>query len=134
MCRPAHLPHIYHLVEKGKSWSDAHMYCRKEYSDLAAVHDERDLARVRELTKGLLNTWIGLHTNTESWRWSLENQGSDGEDKAEFMMWNDDEPNGSGYYRVCAAMLGDGSSADQSCDNQFSFFCYEKSNYDLYLD
>ncbi|XP_045926870.1 lithostathine-2-like [Micropterus dolomieu] len=64
------------------------------------------MAKLNDLIGRYDNIWIGLHSDTEAWKWSLENQdyyGDEGE--AGFRMWNNDEPNGDGYYKVCAAML-----------------------------
>uniref|UniRef100_A0A3Q0RAR5 C-type lectin domain-containing protein n=1 Tax=Amphilophus citrinellus TaxID=61819 RepID=A0A3Q0RAR5_AMPCI len=125
---PACLPHIYHLVQSAMTWTRAQKYCRSQYTDLAVVHNVQDMARLSKLTEGLYNVWIGLQADTESWGWSLENQDYYGEGEAEFRMWNVGEPNGTNYYKVCAAMLGSGSWADLLCNSQHSFFCYNKSN------
>uniref|UniRef100_A0A3Q4GNT6 C-type lectin domain-containing protein n=1 Tax=Neolamprologus brichardi TaxID=32507 RepID=A0A3Q4GNT6_NEOBR len=109
---PGCFPHLYNLVEYGKNWAGAQEYCRNKYTDLATVHNEQDLAKLRNLTKGLHNVWIGLIPDTET----------------EFRMWNDGEPNDLGHHKVCAAMLENGKWADVECNNQLPFFCYNKSN------
>uniref|UniRef100_A0AAZ1X7M1 C-type lectin domain-containing protein n=1 Tax=Oreochromis aureus TaxID=47969 RepID=A0AAZ1X7M1_OREAU len=124
---PGYFPHLYHLVEYGKSWAGAQEYCRNMYTDLATAHKEQDLAKLRKLTEGLQNVWIGLIPDTEAWRWSLENQHYYGEGEAEFRMWDDGEPNGSGHHKVCAAMLENGKWADVECNSQLPFFCYNKN-------
>lgn len=125
---PGYFPHLYNLVEYGRNWARAQEYCRNKYTDLAIVHNEQDLAKLRNLTERFSNVWIGLIPDTEAWKWSLENQDYYGEGETEFRMWNDGEPNGLGHHKVCAAMLKNGKWADVECNSQLPFFCYNKSN------
>ncbi|XP_014185661.1 lymphocyte antigen 75-like [Haplochromis burtoni] len=124
---PGYFPHLYNLVEYGRNWTRAQEYCRNKYTDLAIVHNEQDLAKLRNLTEGFSNVWIGLIPDTEAWKWSLENQDYYGEGETEFRMWNDGEPNGLGHHKVCAAMLKNGKWADVECNSQLPFFCYNKN-------
>lgn len=126
---PACFPRLYILVSQAKDWSSAKQFCRNKYTDLACVHNEKDLAMVNKLTKGLLSVWIGLQPDTEAWRWSLEYQNYYVEGGAEFRMWASNEPNvGPGYYKACVAMLPSGEWADQACSVTYPFICYYKSN------
>ncbi|XP_039905215.1 macrophage mannose receptor 1-like [Simochromis diagramma] len=125
---PVCFPRLYILVSQAKDWSSAKQFCRNTYTDLACVHNEKDLAMVNKLTKGLYSVWIGLQPDTEAWRWSLEYQNYYVEGGAEFRMWASNEPNvGPGYYKACVAMLPSGEWADQACGVTYPFICYYKN-------
>uniref|UniRef100_A0A3Q0SEW7 C-type lectin domain-containing protein n=1 Tax=Amphilophus citrinellus TaxID=61819 RepID=A0A3Q0SEW7_AMPCI len=112
---PVCLPHIYRLIDIGTTWTGAQRYCRKYHTDLAAVHNAQDVTKLRAVLRGIQKIWIGLQADTASWRWSLENQDYYGEGEAGFRRWAVGEPNGTIYYRVCAAMLENGNWSDQLC-------------------
>uniref|UniRef100_A0A8C6SUY6 C-type lectin domain-containing protein n=1 Tax=Neogobius melanostomus TaxID=47308 RepID=A0A8C6SUY6_9GOBI len=64
--------HVYHLINKTKSWSDAQQYCRKYYTDLATVNDMTDQERLKEAAEGK-QVWIGLYQMSDKqreWHWS----------------------------------------------------------------
>ncbi len=48
------------FVERELSWSDAQLYCRKLYTDLASVRDEKENQEIQHLAKNR-SVWIGLY-------------------------------------------------------------------------
>ncbi len=126
---PACFPRLYILVEQAKTWAEAQSYCRWKYTDLATVHNELDLAKLNDLISNYDNIWIGLHTDTEAWRWCLENQDYYGEEEAGFRMWAHGEPNaGLAHYKVCASVLNTGEWVDVLCSLICQFICYKGKN------
>ncbi|XP_067333286.1 macrophage mannose receptor 1-like isoform X2 [Channa argus] len=121
---PSYSLRLYILVTQLKTWTDAQSYCRSMYTDLATVQNEEQLAELNQLIGTNPSVWIGLSADTEAWRWSLENQAYYGKGEADFRMWNSQEPNGGGYYKVCVAMATGGTWTDQLCINTLAFICY----------
>lgn len=115
------------------NWFQAQDYCRENYTDLATVDNDKDMAQMTNLImmNSIQSVWFGLQTDTgiNTWRWSLENQDYYGEGQAAFRMWNVDQPNyDPGLYKSCAAMLLNGHWGADDCESTFPFFCYNKSN------
>lgn len=50
----------YIFVETELSWSDAQLYCRKRYTDLASVRNEEENQEIQLLAKNR-SVWIGLY-------------------------------------------------------------------------
>ncbi|KAK2894329.1 hypothetical protein Q8A73_016813 [Channa argus] len=123
---PSYSLRLYILVTQLKTWTDAQSYCRSMYTDLATVQNEEQLAELNQLIGTNPSVWIGLSADTEAWRWSLENQAYYGKGEADFRMWNSQEPNGGGYYKVCVAMATGGTWTDQLCINTLAFICYNE--------
>uniref|UniRef100_A0A3B5A657 C-type lectin domain-containing protein n=1 Tax=Stegastes partitus TaxID=144197 RepID=A0A3B5A657_9TELE len=51
------------------SWSDAQLYCRDRYTDLASVRNEEENRKIQRLTKES-STWIGLFRSGKTREWS----------------------------------------------------------------
>lgn len=125
---PACFPHLYILVEEAKTWTEAQRYCKEKYTDLASVRNKQDLAQLNNLIGSNSYVWIGLHTDPEAWRWSLENQDYYGEGEAGFRKWANGEPNGQAYNKVCAVMFKNGYWVDGHCTTTLPFICYNGKN------
>uniref|UniRef100_A0A3B4VNA9 C-type lectin domain-containing protein n=1 Tax=Seriola dumerili TaxID=41447 RepID=A0A3B4VNA9_SERDU len=71
----SHIHYEYHLIKETKSWEDAQMYCKKNYTDLATIGSHDDMNRLVDMTKTKAETtgiWIGLRDSKKlSWMWSL---------------------------------------------------------------
>ncbi|XP_051259609.1 lymphocyte antigen 75-like [Dicentrarchus labrax] len=120
-------PRLYILVEKPSTWDKAQSYCREKYTDLASVHNERDLAKLNTLIENNSSVWIGLKPVTKAWTWSLQNQSYYGDGEADFRVWAVGEPSAPQYYTLCVSMGGDGHWKDELCEAKFTFLCCNKS-------
>lgn len=119
----------YILHDNTASFADAQKYCRERYTDLASVHNAEDLKKLKAILHRRLNVWIGLHADTEAWRWSqrtrpfynpLTKPAVFG-----YRNWATGEPDaGSMSYRSCAAMARGGTWSAEHCTMQYEFVCY----------
>ncbi|KAL3987688.1 hypothetical protein ACER0C_014803 [Sarotherodon galilaeus] len=123
---PACFPQIYHISQSPETWTVAREKCRSKYTDLATIETKQDVLKIRTLTKTLSYVWIGLHADTESWRWSLENQNYFNAQEAGFRMWDDGEPSGSEYYKICVKLQNNGKWTVQLCETPAPLFCYNE--------
>ncbi|XP_060713780.1 macrophage mannose receptor 1-like isoform X2 [Tachysurus vachellii] len=60
--------HKYHLILENKTWYEAQLYCRQNYTDLVSIRDQQHNEEV--MIKGLNSTkpfWIGLLC--DDWQW-----------------------------------------------------------------
>ncbi|XP_028267899.1 macrophage mannose receptor 1-like [Parambassis ranga] len=99
------------IVNQYKTWSEAQLYCREHYTDLASVRNQAENDRINKITQ-YKTVWIGLHR--EQWMWV------DGTPLS-FRQWNPEEPNGDG--NTACVLLHEDHWDDASCDNKFYFFC-----------
>ncbi|XP_039907356.1 macrophage mannose receptor 1-like [Simochromis diagramma] len=64
----------YIYVEQKMDWLEAQSYCRQNYTDLAPVSTEKDVNKLKQLSRNVAHhIWIGLVRNSpgnENWRWS----------------------------------------------------------------
>ncbi|ROL29817.1 C-type lectin BfL-1 [Anabarilius grahami] len=101
-------------------WSDAQMYCRQHYTDLATIDDHMDLSEllrsVHQDYKG--NVWIGLHRKGAKAPWIWSDQS-----KSTFMPWAPMQPNNYGSNQYCV-IVADGAVNDLDCQNKFPSVCY----------
>lgn len=108
------------------TWAEALRYCREKYTDLASVHNEEELNKLKTTAsryyKG--HVWLGLYDNIDSWKWSLEEEGYYGDGEAEFGMWNSGKPNNKGGYENCVQMEDNGFWSDVVCETHQKFVCY----------
>ena len=70
------------------SWDKAQLHCRKYFTDLAAITDQREENRLKNVTTGKVYGmfWIGLYFDNEYWMWS-------GGGRATDIPWASDQPN-----------------------------------------
>nr|XP_055035542.1 C-type mannose receptor 2-like [Misgurnus anguillicaudatus] len=121
--------HQYHFISESKNWTEAQRYCRENYTDLATIDNMDEMNRLMNTVNGSYNgsAWIGLYYDVNSWRWSLENNDFYQEGERDFRNWYH-EPNNYGGNELCVYMNYDGQWFDSSCDNFFSFVCYNANN------
>lgn len=80
-------------VDRYVSWYEAQRYCRKFYTDLAPIRNQRDLARLHQLDNIDFDVDIflfGLRKDSETWKWS--GGGEVSED-----LWGDGQPSNQQY-------------------------------------
>lgn len=106
------------------NWFDAQTHCRTQYTDLASVQNEQELAQLDLLIDSQLHVWIGLCPDPDSWKWSLQNPAYYGVGEDGFRLWAAGEPN-EAYYKDCVAMGSDGQWVDLLCDTIYPFVCYD---------
>ncbi|XP_058613434.1 macrophage mannose receptor 1-like [Onychostoma macrolepis] len=114
----------YHFVNESKSWTEAQRYCRQNYTDLVTIDNMEEMNRLINTVNGSYNgsAWIGLYDDVNSWRWSLEDNDFYQEGEREFRNWYH-EPSKTAN-ELCVYMDHNGNWFDYSCDNYFSFVCY----------
>ncbi|XP_013770137.1 putative C-type lectin domain-containing protein LINC00083 [Pundamilia nyererei] len=75
----------YHFVYEQKNWTEAQQHCRQYYTDLAAIEsmeDVKTLNNMADLEKMKYSeysnrAWIGLYNDVNSWRWSMDDTGTE---------------------------------------------------------
>uniref|UniRef100_H2MXT2 C-type lectin domain-containing protein n=1 Tax=Oryzias latipes TaxID=8090 RepID=H2MXT2_ORYLA len=107
-------------IDKSMTWSEAQIYCREHYSDLASVRNMKDNEEITKLIPNRRNVWIGLFR--DSWKWS------DGSSLS-FKYWSRSEPNGPTENCGAGYSSGSGTWVDISCSHKFAFICYSKSRF-----
>uniref|UniRef100_A0A672FN56 C-type lectin domain-containing protein n=1 Tax=Salarias fasciatus TaxID=181472 RepID=A0A672FN56_SALFA len=66
----------HYYISKAMNWKDAQTHCRKYYTDLSAINDQKDTEKILKAAEGQTMekyTWIGLYrdpTNATRWMWS----------------------------------------------------------------
>ncbi|XP_027143499.1 cell wall protein DAN4-like isoform X3 [Larimichthys crocea] len=111
--RISYLPFIF--VEQELSWSDAQLFCRKFYTDLASVRNERENKEIQLLANNK-SVWIGLYRMRE---WSDKSVSN-------YRYWQQGQPDNAGEKQECVATdLGNGGLwSDEECNRELTFICY----------
>ncbi|KAK7910395.1 hypothetical protein WMY93_015079 [Mugilogobius chulae] len=129
MCLSVSQYPIYYFINESKSWSEAQMFCRKYYTDLATVNHMRDLERLRAAAGGQTDVWTGLYQASDKladrkWLWSQP----DVEYKLE-TDWKIGEPT-DGENENCAIIYRDGKWIDTGCEVlRVCFICHNVRDY-----
>ncbi|XP_056599251.1 uncharacterized protein LOC130417612 isoform X3 [Triplophysa dalaica] len=116
--KPLYRPH--HYINTRMSWSEAQIYCRERFTDLATVDSIDDVNRmINKVNDGYsTSVWIGLKRATQSrWGWSM------GDTLTQYTGWKSGKPNGDG---VCGE-LNSGEWNDLPCSTNYSFVCYNET-------
>ncbi|KAK2862937.1 hypothetical protein Q5P01_002470 [Channa striata] len=117
----------YYFIKENKTWDEARMYCRKNYTDLATVSNMTDMKRLINSTYSEDEAWIGLHSypgnETRTWHWSLPGVKFDESKKN----WSSGEPNDNPFPQNCAIINKDLAWIDESCNKEHYFLCYNEN-------
>ncbi|KAL7846163.1 hypothetical protein AOLI_G00243550 [Acnodon oligacanthus] len=96
-----YVPHQYHFVNEGKTWTEAQSYCRQTYTDLATINNMEEMKQLNSTRNQLKDApnssvWIGLNRgDAGKWLWSLAD-GSFYRDGDTYRNWKSGEPNNWG--------------------------------------
>ncbi|XP_057195206.1 C-type lectin BPL [Triplophysa rosa] len=101
-----------------KSWTEAQMYCRHKYTDLATITHMTEQTKVASFTEGNVKVWIGLYrvNNVSPWIWS---------DQSDFLFhhWAVNKPDIHEPLQTCVS-TNDYGWVDKFCTEELSFVCY----------
>ncbi|XP_062868161.1 macrophage mannose receptor 1-like [Trichomycterus rosablanca] len=119
----------YHFINKNMTWTEAQLYCRENYTDLATINNVEDMNMLIDTVNGSYSglAWIGLYDDLESWRWSLDDAAFYKEGEREFRGWEHQPDNYDGN-QLCVLMRADGTWFDDDCNNNSPFVCYNGRN------
>ncbi|XP_073705443.1 macrophage mannose receptor 1-like [Garra rufa] len=111
----------YQFVNESMTWMDALKYCKKSFTEMAAVINMSDVRRLLSSVDPEYSgsAWIGLYApGVKRWIWSMGDKAvsQDG-------MWHPGEPNGDGE---CVRSFN-GSWYDESCSSVLPFVCFSDS-------
>ncbi|KAL7375223.1 hypothetical protein ABVT39_013986 [Epinephelus coioides] len=110
------------FVEQEMNWTDAQLYCRKRYTDLASVRDEKENEEIQRLAQNR-SVWIGFYRTRE---WSDKSNST-------YRYWKNGQPdNVAGQQNCTVTDLGDaGLWLDERCGRELVFICYEDQDQTL---
>ncbi|XP_058629897.1 macrophage mannose receptor 1-like [Onychostoma macrolepis] len=123
-CTQSSCTRQYHFVNESKTWTEAQRYCRQNYTDLATIDNMEEMNRLIKTVRGTFfgSTWIGLHDDLNSWRWSLENAALGGGFKSWFVQ---KQVSSVGQSRCVYMPFNHGIWGEVTCNNNFRFVCYD---------
>lgn len=101
----------FHFVTQSKTWTEAQLYCREKYTDLATFTSKDETMAAQRLV-GSQKFWIGLF---RVWKWSYTGTG-----KSTFTNWGTGEP-GVGK---CVTVSALGFWSTRECSEGKHFICY----------
>uniref|UniRef100_A0A8C1ZVL9 C-type lectin domain-containing protein n=1 Tax=Cyprinus carpio TaxID=7962 RepID=A0A8C1ZVL9_CYPCA len=115
----------YYFVNESKTWTEAQIYCRQNYTDLATIENMEEMNRLINTVNGSYDglAWIGLYDDV-NWRWSLEDNDFYQDGERDFRNWYH-KPDNSWGNQMCVYMSNDGKWFDESCDSTHQFVCYD---------
>ncbi|XP_072311924.1 snaclec rhinocetin subunit alpha-like [Eucyclogobius newberryi] len=111
----------YFLIKEKKTQSDAQVYCREKYVDLAVIGNHDDAERLKDATSVTNGeVWIGLKKDGgERWQWStgatLDSRG-----QVTYTNWASTHPQSAHY---CGAMKEDGTWVSADCGDAYPYVC-----------
>uniref|UniRef100_A0A3Q3GDS5 C-type lectin domain-containing protein n=1 Tax=Labrus bergylta TaxID=56723 RepID=A0A3Q3GDS5_9LABR len=120
--------HNYHFIDEPKSWSDAGVYCREKFSNLATISNTDDMKRlIAAVGSGYEgNVWIGLRDKRWDWKWLLSDKSFYG-NESNFKKWNTSQPDNTQRYGKLCAAVQQGTWYDYECEQEFAFVCYDNN-------
>ncbi|XP_059361771.1 macrophage mannose receptor 1-like [Carassius carassius] len=115
------------FIKQAKTFSDAQVYCREFYGDLASVEDPVDFSRLQAVVSGVTDpgVWIGLKGAEPDWIWSLSDRAFYGEGEAKYRRWKAGQLDNAGGHENCGVLDSNGEFWDIPCTNQQPFICYD---------
>uniref|UniRef100_A0A3P9IA69 C-type lectin domain-containing protein n=1 Tax=Oryzias latipes TaxID=8090 RepID=A0A3P9IA69_ORYLA len=123
----------YHYVNISLNWSEAQLYCREKYTDLATFDSLDDLNRLKA-DFSYSWAWIGLHDDpaawktsmgnkSNSWRWSATGQTS----ITGYQSWNRTILDYLDAKETCVTIIGWGLWNDLTCNYLIILFIIMKT-------
>ncbi|XP_073714961.1 uncharacterized protein [Misgurnus anguillicaudatus] len=108
------------VTDQTRTWSEAQLYCRQKYTDLATIRNINDQNQIKNLISQANNVkaWIGLFR--DSWKWLDGNVTSSAP-----IMWASGQPDNSAGDEVCAYSDPEGLIHDSTCSLPFPFVCIQ---------
>ncbi|XP_042615173.1 C-type lectin mannose-binding isoform [Cyprinus carpio] len=102
------------------NWTDAQIYCRTHYVDLATITDDTENMHIANILSdmSLSYVWIGLHKNL--WLWSDESSVL-----LSSVKWEYGQPDNVKGIEDCVKASTEGLMADDSCSTPLPFYCRE---------
>ncbi|XP_017332278.1 P-selectin [Ictalurus punctatus] len=123
----------YFLVQQGRNWTDAQIYCQATYTDLAIIKSNDDVIQLQNETQSQnfnSSAWIGMYSNRYSWHWSL------GYEPVTNILgnWKVAQPDNNGGNQNCGATSPSGW-LDLPCTHMRPFVCFDetKTGNDSYI-
>uniref|UniRef100_A0A672FQ31 C-type lectin domain-containing protein n=1 Tax=Salarias fasciatus TaxID=181472 RepID=A0A672FQ31_SALFA len=118
----------HYYVSKAMHWNDAQTHCRKYYTDLSCVNDQKDMEKIlkaaeRQASPKWNMTWIGLYrdpSNTTRWKWS-------GGGYVTYTNWATGQPNNYFNRENRGRIFQNGKWNDDNENFRFPFFCIKIS-------
>ncbi|KAL3980113.1 prolactin regulatory element-binding protein [Sarotherodon galilaeus] len=101
----------FHFVTQSKTWTEAQLYCREKYTDLATF-TSKDKTMAAQQLAGSQKFWIGLF---RVWKWSYTGTG-----KSTFTNWGPGEPG----VEKCVTVSALGIWSTRDCSEEKHFICY----------
>ncbi|KAL1272123.1 hypothetical protein QQF64_031139 [Cirrhinus molitorella] len=119
---------VYYFVSELKTFSEAQLYCRETYTDLATIENMDDLNTLPAGQVTNTGAWIGLmQTGYFYWQWALADRRFYKDGEMEYRNWAAFEPN-NGMFQDCAIMTYQGQFQSINCLNLYSFICYDANS------
>uniref|UniRef100_A0AAY4AST9 C-type lectin domain-containing protein n=1 Tax=Denticeps clupeoides TaxID=299321 RepID=A0AAY4AST9_9TELE len=104
---------IYVINSTGRTWTEAQIYCRQHYTDLAIIRNRKDNQNFTSQLTGY--TWIGLYRD---WVWSDQNNST-------YRNWTAGRPLNNKASCAVADISQGGTWMDKDCGARFPFICYK---------
>ncbi|KAK3510473.1 hypothetical protein QTP70_008668 [Hemibagrus guttatus] len=127
----AYIPHCYHFVNENKTCSEAQIYCREKYTDLATINNMRDMKNLNHtlMKENEKKAWIGLQREGPGkWQWSLADQ-TFYRDGDTYTNWDSRQPDNYEGKEYCVEFYKNSKSwNDNKCETSNPFVCYEERN------
>ncbi|XP_051985402.1 macrophage mannose receptor 1-like [Xyrauchen texanus] len=118
---------LFFFVSTPKTFTDAQLYCRQTYTDLATIENKNDLKKLQTSISYIL-AWIGLQqTDHPLWHWALSDSEFYDEGETEYRNWSPEEPD-SVLNKDCVVMNDKGDFNSAYCTTNLRFICYDGNN------
>ncbi|XDV19533.1 hypothetical protein PO909_024989, partial [Leuciscus waleckii] len=119
---------VYYFMSESKTFSEAELYCKETYTDLATIENTDDLRTLQTAQVTYTGAWIGLReTNALLWHWALADKRFYRDTETEFRNWAAFEPDDN-LNQDCVIMTYRGEFENTNCLNIFNFICYDAAD------